>query len=72
MGSTTTWRTPRDLEPAFRHVSEDLRTQYLLGYYAPEKNGDGSFRRTRVTMTDAGLGEKYSLRYRSGYFGDGK
>ena len=27
---------PRDLEPALRHDSDDLRTQYLLGYYAPE------------------------------------
>ena len=27
---------PSDLEPAFRHVSDDLRTQYLLGYYAPQ------------------------------------
>ncbi len=32
---------PSDLEPAFRHVSEDLRTQYLLGYYAPHGTGDG-------------------------------
>ena len=27
---------PADLEPAFRHVSDDLRTQYLLGYYSPQ------------------------------------
>ena len=26
---------PKDLEPAFARVSDDLRTQYVLGYYAP-------------------------------------
>jgi len=63
---------PKDLEPAFKHVSDDLRTQYLLGYYAPQVGGDGGFRRIKVKMTDATLGEKYSLRYRSGYFADAK
>jgi len=63
---------PKDLEPAFRHVSDDLRTQYLLGYYAPEQGGDSGFRRIKVKMADAALGEKYDLRYRSGYFADGK
>jgi Ca-activated chloride channel homolog len=63
---------PKDLEPAFRHVSEDLRTQYLLGYYAPQKGGDSAFRRIRVTMVDPALGTKFSLRYRSGYFADAK
>jgi Ca-activated chloride channel homolog len=63
---------PKDLEPAFRHVSDDLRTQYMLGYYAPQKSGDSSFRRIKVTMADVGLGDKYSLRSRSGYFADAK
>jgi Ca-activated chloride channel family protein len=59
---------PADLEPAFRHVSDDLRTQYLLGYYAPEKGG--AFRRIKVTLADAAKGNGYSLRYRTGYFAD--
>ena len=59
---------PSDLEPAFRHVSDDLRTQYLLGYYSPD-TGDAAFRRIRVTLTDAAAG-KYSLRYRTGYYAD--
>jgi Ca-activated chloride channel family protein len=59
---------PADLEPAFRHVSDDLRTQYLLGYYAPESGGN-AFRRIRVTLSDAAKGG-YSLRYRTGYFAD--
>ena len=58
-----------DLEPAFRHVSDDLRTQYLLGYYAPEDGG--AFRRIKVTLADSKDGG-YSLRYRTGYFADSR
>jgi Ca-activated chloride channel family protein len=61
---------PSDLEPAFQHVSEDLRTQYLLGYYAPDKDGDGAFRRIKVTLADPSRGMGYQLRYRTGYFPD--
>ena len=60
---------PADLEPAFRHVSDDLRTQYILGYYAPQESGD-PFRRIKVTLTDAAKGEGLSLRYRTGYYAD--
>jgi Ca-activated chloride channel homolog len=61
---------PSDLEPAFRHVSDDLRTQYMLGYYAPDRGGDNSFRRIRVSLTDGAGRESYSLRYRTGYYAD--
>ena len=63
---------PKDLEPAFSHISDDLRTQYLLGYYAPEQGGESGFRRIKVKLTDAALEEKYNLRYRTGYFSDSK
>jgi Ca-activated chloride channel family protein len=63
---------PKDLEPAFAHVSDDLRTQYLLGYYAPRRGADNSFRQIKVRMTDADLKGKYDLRYRSGYYADGR
>ncbi len=62
---------PKDLEPAFQHISDDLRTQYLLGYYAPEQ-GSGGFRRIKVKLTDAALDAKYNLRYRTGYFAEAK
>jgi Ca-activated chloride channel homolog len=58
---------PKDLEPAFQHVSDDLRTQYLLGYYAPERN-DANFRRIRVTLSDGKGRDGDQLRYRTGYF----
>lgn len=63
---------PQDLEPAFRHVSEDLRTQYLLGYYAPKRGTDASYRTIKVRMADATVRGKYDLRYRAGYYADGK
>jgi Ca-activated chloride channel family protein len=63
---------PKDLEPAFSHISDDLRTQYLLGYYAPLQGGESSFRRIKVKLTDAAAEEKYNLRYRTGYFADSK
>jgi Ca-activated chloride channel family protein len=62
----------RDLEPAFARVSDDLRTQYVIGYYAPQRGRDTSFRAVRVRMKDPDLREKYELRHRSGYYADGK
>ena len=60
---------PKELGPAFEKISDDLRTQYVLGYYAPEKTvrsrGDG-YRAVKVTL----VGEKQGavLRYRTGYY----
>ena len=61
---------PKDLEPALRRVSDDLRTQYLVGYYAPPREGDGSFRRIKIRMKDPILQGKVDLRYRTGYYAD--
>jgi Ca-activated chloride channel family protein len=63
---------PKDLEPAFRHVSDDLRTQYLLGYYAPRRGKDDSYRTIRVRMREEALQGKYDLRYRAGYYADAR
>ncbi|HEX2917024.1 MAG TPA: VWA domain-containing protein, partial [Edaphobacter sp.] len=61
----------KDLEPAFARVSDDLRTQYVLGYYAPpEKKADG-FRSVKVQIKDPALQAQYHLRHRSGYYPDG-
>ncbi len=61
---------PKDLEPAFAHVSDDLRTQYVLGYYAVQGVQDTAFRKIVVRMRDSGLAAKYRLRYRNGYYAD--
>jgi len=59
----------RDLAPAFQHVSDDLRTQYTLGYYAPQRGGDShGFRHIDIQLKDPALRAKYSLRYRNGYY----
>jgi Ca-activated chloride channel homolog len=59
----------RDLSPAFQHVSDDLRTQYTLGYYAPQHGGDiHGFRHIDIQLKDPALRAKYTLRYRNGYY----
>jgi Ca-activated chloride channel family protein len=63
---------PKDLKPAFAHVSDDLRTQYVLGYYAPKGSPDSSFRAIKVQMKNPSLRGKYSLRYRTGYYSDAR
>lgn len=62
----------KDLEPAFARVSDDLRTQYVLGYYAPSSKKDDAFRSVKVQMKDTALHEQYQLRHRTGYYSDGR
>ncbi len=62
----------KDLAPALAKVSDDLRTQYVLGYYAPQKGRDTSFRSISIRMKDPGLAARYGLRYRTGYYANGK
>jgi len=57
------------LDKAFAQVSEDLRTQYLIGYY-PAKQAPGvDFHRIRVTLPRMTL-QKFDIRYRTGYYAD--
>lgn len=64
---------PKDLDAAFSHVSDDLRTQYVLGYYAPQGvRHDQSLRTISVQMNNPALRNKYSLRYRTGYYSDAR
>ncbi len=58
-----------DLAPAFAHVSEDLRTQYTIGYYAPSKGDDaGGLRQIGLQLKNPALRARYTLRYRTAYF----
>jgi len=58
-----------DLAPAFQHVSDDLRTQYTVGYYAPRKAlNDGGLRHIQLQLKDPALRAKYTLRYRTAYY----
>ena len=60
---------PRDLEKSFVKVSEDLRTQYMIGYYPVRRVSDDAFRRITVSMKDAAL-QRYTLRHRTGYYAE--
>lgn len=58
-----------DLAPAFAHVSEDLRTQYTLGYYAPQQGTASSgLRQIGVQLKDPALRARDTLRYRTAYY----
>ncbi len=61
-----------DLKTAFAHLSDDLRAQYLLGYYAPRRGQDTSFRSIDVRLTDAAMQGTVSLRSRTGYYADAR
>lgn len=59
----------KDIPAAFAHVSEDLRTQYTLGYYAPQKRlNNSSLRHIEVRLKDPALRAKFHLRYRTAYY----
>ena len=57
------------LDKAFAQVSEDLRTQYLLGYYPANQRTGLSFHRILVTVPRAAA-NNFDIRYRTGYFAD--
>lgn len=60
-----------DLREAFRKVSEDLRTQYLLGYYPDSKAHGAGFRSISVTLTHAAeTNGPYTVQNRTGYYPD--
>ena len=54
-----------DISAAFRKISEDLRTQYLIGYYPAQRRSQTDFRRIQVTLKS---NPAFTLRYRPGYY----
>lgn len=55
------------LDEAFRQISDELRTQYLLAYYPSQRLTDSDFRRVQVSVESAGAGG-YKVRHRVGYY----
>jgi Ca-activated chloride channel homolog len=55
----------RNISAAFRKISEDLRTQYLIGYYPVQRRTESDFRRIQVSLKS---NPSYTLRYRPGYY----
>jgi Ca-activated chloride channel homolog len=56
------------LDEAFRKISDELRTQYLLAYYPSQRYSDSEFRRIHVDLEKAPSGAGYQARYRAGYY----
>ena len=57
------------LDKAFARVSEDLRTQYLIGYYPHNQEPGRVFHRLSVTIPRAAP-DAFNVRYRTGYYAD--
>jgi len=63
--------TPQQIDRAFRGISDELRTQYVLGYYPRQRRSDSDFRRIQVKVTppaDVSLPLPLHSRYRTGYY----
>lgn len=54
----------RELDGVFERLAEQLRTQYLLGFYPSNEARDGKFRKLEVKVKKPG----YTVRSRSGYY----
>lgn len=56
------------LDQAFRSISDELRTQYLLAYYPMPRLADSDFRRIEVKLAGIAAAADYSARHRRGYY----
>jgi VWFA-related protein len=50
-GRTIVVRNEKNLEQAFDQISEELRSQYTVGYYSTNTARDGSYRKIKVDTT---------------------
>jgi VWFA-related protein len=57
-------RSERNLEAAFDQISEELRSQYTIGYVPTNKAHDGSYRKVKVELKN----KDYSALTRRGYY----
>src|ERR1051325_12099819 len=55
------------LDEAFKQISDELRTQYLLAYYPSRKLADSNFRRIEVVLENPPQG-LLKPRHRTGYY----
>jgi Ca-activated chloride channel homolog len=59
----------QQLDEAFRKISDELRTQYLLAFYPSRKLSDSPFRRLQVELSKKDPdGKPYQVRHRAGYY----
>ena len=55
------------LDEAFRKISDELRTQYLLAYYPSQRISDSDFRRIQIVVKTP-PGKDWTVRARTGYY----
>jgi len=68
-GGKSFYASEGGLEKAFERVSEDLRTQYLIGYYPHDQEQDRSFHRLQVNVPRAAK-DAFNIRYKTGYYSE--
>jgi Ca-activated chloride channel homolog len=57
------------LDDAFRKISDELRTQYLLAYYPSQRFSDSDFRQVQVNLENPPAGGgPYQVHNRAGYY----
>src|SRR5579863_4414692 len=56
------------LDDAFRKISDELRTQYLLAYYPSQRLSNSQFRRIQVGVAGVPDVSAYHVRNRAGYY----
>src|SRR6266567_2131704 len=56
------------LDDAFRKISNELRTQYLLAYYPSQRTSMSEFRRIEVKVASVPDAAAYRVRHRAGYY----
>src|SRR5271170_6355787 len=56
------------LDDAFRQISDELRTQYLLAYYPSQRYSESDFRQLKVELANPPPGGPYQSHYRAGYY----
>lgn len=56
------------LDDAFRQISDELRTQYLLAYYSSQRTSTSQFRRIQVSVSGPPDSADYRVRHRAGYY----
>jgi Ca-activated chloride channel homolog len=57
-----------DLDEAFRKISDELRTQYLLAYYPSQRTSFSEFRHIEVKVAGVSEAAAYRVRHRAGYY----
>lgn len=63
-GRSISVKNEKDLEKAFDQISEELRSQYTIGYYSTNASRDGGFRKIKVETTRKGT----KVLARKGYY----